>query len=165
MNFLDIIKKKFSKFKILIENFLKEIFYHIFFQTKKKKIQKKIIYSHIKHHWKLKNNKLFYAYLKRINDYFFIISALRNNSHKLFYPSKEIFRKMNYSNNFEFIENYSSLRSILASYIKSFFILFKIKVDKNKKFLKLFIDYLNNYFLIDCSKQLSFRSSFENFFF
>ena len=71
---------------------------------------------------------------------------------------------MNYSNNFEFIENYSSLRSILASYIKSFFILFKIKVDKNKNFSNFFIDYLNNYFLIDCSKQLSFRSSFENFF-
>ena len=42
--------------------------------------------------------------------------------------------------------------------------MFKIKVDKNKNFSNFFIDYLNNYFLIDCSKQLSFRSSFENFF-
>lgn len=65
---------------------------------------------------------------------------------------------------FEILENYSSLKFILKAYFLSFYFLYKIKVKKNLPYSNFFKDYLKENFVLDCSKQLSFKYILRIFF-
>ena len=85
-SWVNLLKLKIKQFLIIILNLYKEVFFCFFLKNKKKSFsKKKIIYSHVKYHWKINDNQnLEYAYLQNIRDYCFLISALRNNSYSLY---------------------------------------------------------------------------------
>ena len=71
---------------------------------------------------------------------------------------------MQQSKNFEILENYSIFSEILYSYFVSIKFFYKIKINNKFKYSNFFKDYINHYYLMDCTKQVSFKNILKNFF-
>ena len=88
---------------------------------------------------------------------------MRRNERRLdFFNTNQLSEKIFSKSNFDIIENYSSIGSIVKAYFYSIKINFLIKIKDRRNFY--FKDVINDSLIIDLAKQISFQYSLKEFF-